>query len=169
MILTRVLLPAPFSPSSAWISPGWMKRSTESLATQPGNVLVTPSRASSGAAWAGSLIALLLSHVLVPHRHGTTLFCCSALCHDRVFCRALEDKLTIWSRKRSEWGDWRCADMVPAVFANEFAPTGGCERRGRIVGAASAANRFSGCRCLHPSRSRMNSLLQADTNAVARL
>src|SRR5882724_3165345 len=49
MILTSVLLPAPFSPSSAWISPAWMARSTRSLARQPGNCLMMPVSWSSGA------------------------------------------------------------------------------------------------------------------------
>src|SRR5215510_10364001 len=50
MILTSVLLPAPFSPSSAWISPARMDRSTRSLARQPGNCLTMPVSWRSGAA-----------------------------------------------------------------------------------------------------------------------
>src|SRR5271170_8118435 len=49
MILTSVLLPAPFSPSNAWI---WLRptvRSTASLARHPGNCLVIPVSCSSGA------------------------------------------------------------------------------------------------------------------------
>ena len=37
----RVVLPAPFSPSRAWISPGWTSRSIPSLATTPGYRFVT--------------------------------------------------------------------------------------------------------------------------------
>src|SRR5882672_11371939 len=48
MIFTSVLLPAPFSPSSAWISPAWMARSTRSLARQPGNCFTMPESWSSG-------------------------------------------------------------------------------------------------------------------------
>src|SRR5262245_24410961 len=36
----RVLLPAPFSPSSAWISPGCTSKLIRSLATTPGNRFV---------------------------------------------------------------------------------------------------------------------------------
>src|SRR5690606_20942187 len=42
----NVLLPAPFSPSSAWISPGSTTRSTWSLATSEPNRLVTPFNSS---------------------------------------------------------------------------------------------------------------------------
>src|SRR5262245_25206306 len=49
MIFTSVLLPAPFSPSNAWISPDRMARSTRSLARQPGNCLTMPVSCSSGA------------------------------------------------------------------------------------------------------------------------
>src|ERR1700690_1921633 len=38
----RVLLPAPFSPSSACTSPAAASKSTPSLATTPGNRFVTP-------------------------------------------------------------------------------------------------------------------------------
>ena len=41
-------LPAPFSPSSAWISPARTSRSTASLATTPGKILVTPRSSSTG-------------------------------------------------------------------------------------------------------------------------
>src|SRR6185312_4546421 len=47
MILTSVLLPAPFSPSRAWISPAWIARSTRSLARQPGNCFTMPASWSS--------------------------------------------------------------------------------------------------------------------------
>ena len=43
-----MLFPAPFSPSSAWISPAWTSKSTESLASTPGNRLVIPSSRNSG-------------------------------------------------------------------------------------------------------------------------
>src|SRR3954471_4118700 len=48
MIFTRVDLPAPFSPSKAWISPGLIARLIPSLATVIGKRLEMPSRASSG-------------------------------------------------------------------------------------------------------------------------
>src|SRR3712207_6721449 len=38
----RVDLPAPFSPTSAWISPAWTVRLTLLSAWTPGNVLVIP-------------------------------------------------------------------------------------------------------------------------------
>src|SRR6476659_11146957 len=41
-----VLLPAPFSPRSAWISPGSTVRSMWSLATRPPNLLVMPRSSS---------------------------------------------------------------------------------------------------------------------------
>src|SRR6185503_15002283 len=46
-----VVLPAPFSPSSAWISPGRTSRSMPSLATTPGYRFTIPriSRARGGA------------------------------------------------------------------------------------------------------------------------
>ncbi len=43
--LIRVDFPAPFSPISAWISPGSSRRSTPSRALTPGNSTVTPSQA----------------------------------------------------------------------------------------------------------------------------
>src|SRR3954449_3159935 len=49
-MLTRVLLPAPFSPSSAWISPRRRSKSTWSLAMTPGNVLTMPCASSAGTA-----------------------------------------------------------------------------------------------------------------------
>src|SRR5919206_5270423 len=50
-----VLLPAPFSPTRAWISPRRSTRSTASSATTPGKRFVTPRRATiGGAASAGS-------------------------------------------------------------------------------------------------------------------
>ena len=41
--------PAPFSPSSAWISPGRTSRSIPSLATTPGYRFVMPRISSAGA------------------------------------------------------------------------------------------------------------------------
>src|SRR3954467_6934740 len=49
-MLTRVLFPAPFSPRSAWISPGRTSKSTWSLAMIPGNVLTMPRASSAGTA-----------------------------------------------------------------------------------------------------------------------
>ena len=43
-----VLLPAPFSPRRAWISPQRISRSTPSSATTPGKDLVIPCREKSG-------------------------------------------------------------------------------------------------------------------------
>src|SRR5436190_10899919 len=51
----RVLLPAPFSPSRAWISPGRTLKSTASLARTPGKALTMP-RASSAGTTPASLI-----------------------------------------------------------------------------------------------------------------
>src|ERR1700677_3067393 len=45
--LTNVDLPAPFSPSNTWISPGWNSRDTRSRATTPGKRFVTPRRAAT--------------------------------------------------------------------------------------------------------------------------
>src|SRR3954451_12850824 len=50
-----VVLPAPFSPSSAWTSPAAASKSTSSLATTAGKRLVIPRRATAGGgggAWA---------------------------------------------------------------------------------------------------------------------
>src|SRR3990170_7089308 len=58
-----VLLPAPFSPRRAWISPTRRSKSTPSLATTPGKRLTIPriSTASGGAATlAGAVIASVL-------------------------------------------------------------------------------------------------------------
>ena len=41
-IFIRVLLPAPFSPTSAWTSPGHIVRSTPLSARTPGKLFVTP-------------------------------------------------------------------------------------------------------------------------------
>src|SRR3954462_13935618 len=46
MIFTRVDLPAPFSPSSAWISAGHRSRSMWSFATNVPNSLVIPTACS---------------------------------------------------------------------------------------------------------------------------
>src|SRR5882724_10016980 len=45
----RVLLPAPFSPTRAWISPPYASKDTVSLATTPGKALVMPRTESRGA------------------------------------------------------------------------------------------------------------------------
>src|SRR5579885_551371 len=45
----RVDLPAPFSPSSAWISPAATAKSTRSLASTPGNDLQMPRNWTNGA------------------------------------------------------------------------------------------------------------------------
>src|SRR3954463_7574417 len=44
----RVLLPAPFSPSRAWISPGRTVKSTASFARTPGKALTMPRASSAG-------------------------------------------------------------------------------------------------------------------------
>src|SRR5258706_14316364 len=46
----KVDLPAPFSPSKAWTSPGRTSRSMASLATRPGNSLVIPTSSTFGPA-----------------------------------------------------------------------------------------------------------------------
>src|SRR5579884_1475612 len=54
--IMSVVLPAPFAPSSAWISPRRTSKSTRSSATVPGNVFVSPetdSRMSSAVARSG--------------------------------------------------------------------------------------------------------------------
>src|SRR5689334_5556891 len=53
-----VLLPAPFSPSSAWTSPGRRSKLTRSLARTPGNRLTTP-RISTALGRPGELTRLL--------------------------------------------------------------------------------------------------------------
>ena len=54
-----VVLPAPFSPSSAWISPGRTSRSMWSLATTPGYRFVMPRISSAGTDWGALLMCLL--------------------------------------------------------------------------------------------------------------
>src|SRR5438094_212584 len=53
-----VLLPAPFSPSRAWISPDSSSKSTWSFATTPGNALTIPLAATAGVAdaWGAAVI-----------------------------------------------------------------------------------------------------------------
>src|SRR5437879_6613067 len=54
-MLDSVVLPAPFSPSSAWTSPAAASKSTCSLATTAGNRFVIPRSATAGGggeAWA---------------------------------------------------------------------------------------------------------------------
>src|SRR5687768_18289620 len=57
-------LPAPFSPSSAWISPARRTKSTPSSARTPGNTFSTPRASSSGLSDVriGSLDEPLLPH-----------------------------------------------------------------------------------------------------------
>src|SRR5512133_2388797 len=47
-MLDSVVLPAPFSPSSAWTSPAAASKSTSSLATTAGNRVVIPRSATAG-------------------------------------------------------------------------------------------------------------------------
>jgi hypothetical protein len=54
MIFISVLLPAPFSPSTAWISPGFTRRLTPSLARTAGYCLLMPL--SSSRAWLEGLV-----------------------------------------------------------------------------------------------------------------
>src|SRR5271165_4433743 len=68
MILTKVLLPAPFSPSSAWIWLCSTVRETWSLARQPGYCFVMPVIRSSGPAGVGS--RAVESFIPAPYRHG---------------------------------------------------------------------------------------------------
>src|SRR5579884_2286690 len=54
-MLMSVVLPAPFSPSSAWISPQRASKFTAWLATTPGKTLSTPSIATATAVrWRGA-------------------------------------------------------------------------------------------------------------------
>src|SRR6187551_1757427 len=64
----RVDLPAPFSPTSAWISPARTRKSTRSSATTPGNVLrmLRISRRWSKA----RLLDLRCLVVAAAHQHG---------------------------------------------------------------------------------------------------
>src|SRR5688500_3737084 len=48
MILAKVDFPAPFSPSSAWISPRTRSRSTSRSTSMPANSLLMPRAAISG-------------------------------------------------------------------------------------------------------------------------
>src|SRR6185437_10098711 len=83
-----VLLPAPFSPSSACTSPAAASKSTPSFATTPGNRFVSPRTATAGggpppspravSGWKGSNDALhepvhgveILDRQAVPRRHA---------------------------------------------------------------------------------------------------
>src|SRR5713226_4284282 len=65
-----VVLPAPFSPSRAWISPERSSSVTLSFATTPGYALVTPSSRTSGAL---SVIGLGLERANVPDVVGVAL------------------------------------------------------------------------------------------------
>src|SRR5207253_11092155 len=47
MMFESVLLPAPFSPSSAWTSPTAASKSTRSFASTPGNRFVIPRSATA--------------------------------------------------------------------------------------------------------------------------
>src|SRR3546814_5255173 len=61
MIFTRVDLPAPFSPSRAWISPGATAKSMRSLASTPGKRLLMPLASRRGASGWGTVM---------PRPHG---------------------------------------------------------------------------------------------------
>jgi hypothetical protein len=52
-IFISVLLPAPFSPTTACNSPGWTSKETSRRATTPGKRLVTCSMAMRGAVMVG--------------------------------------------------------------------------------------------------------------------
>src|SRR5258706_3125372 len=67
----RVLFPAPFSPSSAWISPGISLKSTWSFATTPGNALTIPLASTAGVAdaWGAAVIGPPLAR---PRGRGRT-------------------------------------------------------------------------------------------------
>src|ERR1700722_4643753 len=58
MIFIKVLLPAPFSPSTAWISPGFTLSEISSLATTLGYLFVMPVSTSRGLE---SLVTLIAS------------------------------------------------------------------------------------------------------------
>src|SRR3569833_1051048 len=73
MIFISVDLPAPFSPSTAWISPGLTRRWMSSLARTAGYCLVMPcsSRRSGGRGWgdmAGISAAIVSRRPPVPAR-----------------------------------------------------------------------------------------------------
>src|SRR3972149_1191893 len=57
-MLIRVVLPAPFSPSRAWTSPGRTSRVTRSLARTPGNALVMFRRERKASTGTGVLSAV---------------------------------------------------------------------------------------------------------------
>src|ERR1700722_14629432 len=54
MIFMSVDLPAPFSPTNPWISPGDSLKSTSRSAATPPNALVIPESSSSGGVTSGS-------------------------------------------------------------------------------------------------------------------
>jgi hypothetical protein len=54
MTFIRVDLPAPFSPNTAWISPGMTRKDTASLATTDGYRLVMPANLNKGSGIAGA-------------------------------------------------------------------------------------------------------------------
>src|ERR1017187_679844 len=68
----RVLLPAPFSPNRAWISPGATSKSTSSLASTPGKRLVIPrismSAGSTGEALPRSAAVIVTAPASVRRR-----------------------------------------------------------------------------------------------------
>src|SRR5450759_3051768 len=72
----KVDLPAPFSPTNAWTSPGSTSKSTLSSACTPGKRRLRPRRSSKGCADPGALMAasplvfLRLFHEHVVHIHG---------------------------------------------------------------------------------------------------
>ncbi len=59
MILISVDLPAPFSPSSAWISPGWSASETSSSACVASNRLATPRISRIGVSRPSAMLMVL--------------------------------------------------------------------------------------------------------------
>ena len=70
MALISVVLPAPFSPASATISPARSARCTPSRAVSPPNRTVSADTASSGVALAVSRSAPFVTDTIVIHAQG---------------------------------------------------------------------------------------------------
>src|SRR5262245_32381407 len=68
MIFISVDLPAPFSPSTAWISPGATRRSTRSLALTAGYCLLMPRSSSRR----GVFISRMMARIVPPRNHRAT-------------------------------------------------------------------------------------------------
>src|ERR1041384_1428605 len=67
--LMSVDLPAPFSPTRAWIEPRWRVKSTPSSALTPANAFVTPATSMTGSVGIGELLRGVGGVVLVVGDH----------------------------------------------------------------------------------------------------